>query len=67
MKPVAGKHVMITVSANTAVTKSYHSGMQWTSSMATTASSFPKPVRELLKSSLHGGEMADSGDIRTKN
>lgn len=55
---------MITVSANTAVTKSYHSGMQWASSMATTASSFPKA--ELLKSPLHGGETADSGDIRTK-
>ena len=65
MKPVVGKHIMITVSANTAVTKSYHSGMQWASSMATTASSFPKA--ELLKSSLHGGETADSGDIRTKN
>ena len=65
MKPVVGKHIMITVSANTAVTKSYHSGMQWASSMATTASSFPKV--ELLKSSLHGGETADSGDIRTKN
>ena len=56
---------MIKFSANTAVINSYHSGMQCASSMATTASSLLKP--ELLKSSLHGGKTAVSGDIRTKN
>ena len=38
--------------------------MQWASSIATTASFSLK--NELLKMPLHGGEMADSGDIRTK-
>lgn len=37
-------------------TESYHLGMQWASSIATMASSFPKG--ELLKIPLHGGEMA---------